>query len=71
MSTLPAVPVLVSSRAVIWADGAVHDLDAQLDEASAGWTIESPRDMNENGWITAVARWNGQMHAVVLIPQAE
>lgn len=41
-------------RAVLWEDGALHDLNHRVE--APGWTLTHARDINNHGWIVGVGR---------------
>ncbi len=45
------------SRATLWKDGAVINLNSYLDQAAVdqGWVLRSATDINNDGWIVGVA----------------
>jgi uncharacterized membrane protein len=56
-------------RGVVWFEGQAHFLSDLIHFPSAGWVINSPRDINEGGEIIANAEFDGEQRVVVLRPQ--
>ncbi|MFI5298489.1 MAG: hypothetical protein ACHREM_10355 [Polyangiales bacterium] len=50
----------------LWTSGTMHDLDALLDVASAGWHVTKASSINDAGAIAAEAIYGGQTYAVQL-----
>jgi probable HAF family extracellular repeat protein len=59
-------------HAMLWANGAMTDLNSLLDQqaAGAGWLLTSAYDINDNGWIVGQAKnmQTGQYRAFALTP---
>lgn len=60
--------ITLERRVVMWQDGAIWDLNQQLDASGAGWTVTGTVDVNVQGWIAATARTGAVDRAVLLIP---
>ena len=57
-----------SGAGLLWQGGEMHLLH-ELVDASAGWTVVGATDINNAGWITAVAHRPGELNrAVLLVP---
>jgi probable HAF family extracellular repeat protein len=59
------------SRAFLWEDGVMHDLDDRLAPDSAGWMISNAFDINTDGTILAHGRLGNLTTTVVLTPVPE
>ncbi|MFN8587180.1 MAG: hypothetical protein U0704_05200 [Candidatus Eisenbacteria bacterium] len=68
LDVVPFPPVQLSTHFVLWENGGVLDLGAQLEPGSTGWTIRNVTDMNADGWIAGDAQIGNTYHAVVLVP---
>ena len=56
----------------LFTDGTMYELTDFLDSASAGWTVNDGRAINDNGLIAAEGKFNGgDFHAILLTPVPE
>ncbi len=63
---------VTDSKAVIWLDGGVFDLQSLLDPATgAGWTIDNAAGMNDLGQIVGTGTYNGVAAEFVMTPAAQ
>jgi len=56
-----------SSRAVLWDDKKVYDLNTCLAQPS-GWVLQRARAINSTGWIVGDGTLGGEYHAFLLTP---
>jgi probable HAF family extracellular repeat protein len=56
-----------ASRAILWADGAAHDLNTLI-SAGSGWVLENAVDLNDLGQIVGNGKLGGQQRAFLLSP---
>lgn len=63
--------ITLETHVVLWRDGAVWDMNQQLEPTSSEWIILACADMNADGWIAATAERAGVRHAVLLLPVSD
>ena len=59
----------LGSRAFLWKNGNMLDLNNLIDPAS-GWQLQEATAINKNGWIAGNGRYNGLPRAFLLVPVA-
>lgn len=59
-------------RAFFYSQGAMHDLNALMNESGSGWVIKKAMDINDRGMIAASGSYaGGPDHALLLVPIPE
>jgi len=55
------------TRALLWQEGRVHDLNDCI-PAGSGWVLASARGINDRGWIVGAGKRDGRARAFLLLP---
>jgi probable HAF family extracellular repeat protein len=63
----PSGPGFQGSRALVWIDRKVYDLN-DLIQAGSGWVLEGGHDINDKGEIVGHGKHNGRTCAFLLVP---
>ena len=56
------------TRAIVWADGQLHDLNDLIAEGGAGWRLTSAQAISPRGLIVGEGVLNGVRHAFLATP---